>query len=130
MDTRCQVSVRKAIKWSCFSLIRCVRVRVCQSRWRYGRRRGKRDVESWGKTNQNHGYRKKLVSNQTNDFANQITDLLQEFNRNGIKDIETFASLATSIINATDDTGAFHNGDCNDDQQQALVKVHGIYFCF
>ena len=138
MDTRCQVSVRQAIKWSCFSLIRCVRVRVCQCRWRYGRRRGKRDVESWGKTNQNHGYRRKLISNQTKDSecqkfvedANKITDLLQEFDRTGIKDIDTFSSLATSIVNATDETGAFHNGDCNDAQQQALVKVHGICSLF
>ena len=91
-----------------------------------------------GKTNQNHGYRKKLVSNQTNDFgcqkfvedANKITDLLQEFDRTGIKDIGTFSSLATSIVNATDETGAFNDGDCNDAQQQALVKVHGICSLF
>ena len=78
-----------------------------------------------------------MISNETTDFecqkfvedANKITDLLQEFNRSGIRDIDTFASLATSIINATDETGAFYNGDCNDAQQQALVIVHGIC-CF
>ena len=119
-----------------------MRVRLCQCRWKYGRRRWKsgrrrwkRDIESWGKTSQKHGYRRSLNSNQTKDFecqkfvedANKITDLLQEFNRTGIRDTGTFASLATSVIDATDEQGAFKNGDCNEAQQQALVKVHGIY---
>ena len=127
------------INWlNCYALIRCVRVRLWQCRRRYGRSRGKRDVESWGKTNQKYGYKRNLNSNKTKDFecqkfvedANKITDLLQEFNRSGIRDIDTFASLATSITNATDETGASNNGDCNEAQQQALVKVHGIYSVF
>lgn len=159
------------IDLDCYTLTRSTRVRLCQSRWRYGRRRRnrrgwgifgrrrRRDVESWGKTNQRHGYRNStftvihrngthqrkhtqkiysLNSNQTKDFecqkfvedANKITDLLQEFNRteshtHTVND--TFASLATSIINATDEKGAFKNGGCNEAQRQALVKVHGIY---
>ena len=127
------------INWmNCYALIRCVRVRLWQCRRRYGRRRGKRAIESWGKTNQKHGYRRILDSNQTKNFecqkfvedANKITDLLQEFNRSGIRDIDSFASLATLITNATDETGAFNNGDCNDAEQQALVEVHGICFLF
>ena len=85
--------------------------------------------------NNDKGYRSKSnPSNSENsecekfvDDAEKITDLLEKFNNKGIDNIETFSSLSTSIVNATDEKGNFYNGDCNKAQERSLVKVNGIF---
>ena len=56
--------------------------------------------------------------------ANKLTSLLGSYNRDGIKDLEEFTSIATYIMNATELHGRIIDSECNKTELKELRDVH------